>query len=87
MQRESATAPAMPQFDAMDSETEFKAPPRDYAADFIEVPRRAIGQEMAEQGIVEQEMAEQLRDRNNRCFLRRPARANATWMFLRSCAG
>ncbi|MGB6858906.1 MAG: cell division protein FtsZ [Terracidiphilus sp.] len=60
MQRESATAPAMPQYDAMESETSYKAPPRDYAADFSEVPRHAIGQEMAELGITEQDMAEQL---------------------------
>jgi len=59
MQRESASAPAMPQFDAMESdamesESECKAPPRDYAADFSEAPRRA-----AESDIAEQDMAEQ----------------------------
>jgi len=60
-QRESATAPAMPQFDAMESEAAYKkAPPRDYAADFSEAPRRAIEQNGAEQDITEQDMAEQL---------------------------
>ena len=38
-----------------------------------EVPRRAIGQEMAEQGIAEQKWRSSYRDRNIRCFLRRPA--------------
>ena len=37
-----------------------KAPPRDYAADFSEAPRRAIEQDRAEQDITEQDMAEQL---------------------------
>jgi cell division protein FtsZ len=60
-QRESATAPTMPQFDAMESEAAYKkAPPRDYAADFSEAPRRAIEQNGAEQDITEQDMAEQL---------------------------
>jgi cell division protein FtsZ len=60
MQHESATAPAMPQFDAMESETAYKAPPRDYAADFSEAPRRAIEQNGAEPDITELDMAEQL---------------------------
>jgi hypothetical protein len=51
----------MPQFDAMESEAAYKkAPPRDYAADFSEAPRRAIEQNGAEQDITEQDMAEQL---------------------------
>jgi cell division protein FtsZ len=59
MQCESASAPAMPQFGAMESEPELKAPPRDYAADFDEAPRRAMEQEMAEQEMVERDLAEQ----------------------------
>jgi cell division protein FtsZ len=59
MQHENATAPAMEQFDALESEPELKAPPRDYAADFPEAPRRAMEQDMAEQDRAEQEMAEQ----------------------------
>jgi len=54
MQRESASAPAMPQFGVMESELELKAPPRDYAADFEEAPRRAMEQEMLEQDMAEQ---------------------------------
>jgi hypothetical protein len=49
----------MPQFGAMESEPELKAPPRDYAADFDEAPRRAMEQEMAEQEMVERDLAEQ----------------------------
>jgi cell division protein FtsZ len=59
MQTESAPASAMPQFGAMESERELKAPPRDYAADFPEAPRRAIEQEMGEREMAEREMAEQ----------------------------
>jgi cell division protein FtsZ len=59
MQHENATAPAMEQFDALESEPELKAPPRDYAADFPEAPRQAMEQDMAEQDRAEQEMAEQ----------------------------
>jgi cell division protein FtsZ len=54
MQHENATAPAMEQFDAQESEPEHKAPPRDYAADFEEAPRRTMEQDMAEQGMAEQ---------------------------------
>ena len=66
MQRESQSAPAMPHYDsvesgAMESEPAYKAPPRDYAADFSEAPRRAIAPDMVEQELTEQDMAEQLR--------------------------
>jgi cell division protein FtsZ len=54
MQHENATAPAMEQFDAQESEPESKTPPRDYAADFEEAPRRTMEQDMAEQGMAEQ---------------------------------
>ncbi len=53
MQCESASAPAMPQFGAMESEPELKPLPRDYAADFSEAPRRAMDQEMAKQEMAE----------------------------------
>jgi cell division protein FtsZ len=64
MQSESASAPAMPQFDtmrsgAMESQPELKAPPRDYAADFDKAPRQSTEQDMLEQEMTEQEMAEQ----------------------------
>jgi len=82
MQRESASAPVMPQFGVMESGAELKAPPRDYAADFEETPRRAIGQEMGEQEIAEQAQGpetslfpeaagEQERDLDVPTFLRR----------------
>jgi cell division protein FtsZ len=65
MQRESASAPAMPQFEEMESALEMmKAPPRDYAADFSQAPRRTAERETGEydrgeQDLMEQEMAEQ----------------------------
>jgi len=59
MQCESASAPAMPHFEAMESELEVKAPPRDYAADFSGSPRRATEQDMMEQEMAEQYLAKQ----------------------------
>ncbi len=53
MQRASASAPAKPQFGAKE------APPRDYAADFDESPRRATERNQVALGIAEQGMAEQ----------------------------
>jgi cell division protein FtsZ len=63
MQGASASTPAMPHYDtmrsrAMESEPELKAPPRDYAADFSDAPRRAMERDMAEQRMAEQEMVE-----------------------------
>jgi hypothetical protein len=58
MPRASASPPAMPQFDGMESEPELKAPPRDYAADFDDFPHRATERNQIEQGIAEQEMVE-----------------------------
>jgi cell division protein FtsZ len=60
MQCESPSAPAMPHRDAlrnaaMESEPELKAPPRDYAADFSDAPRRTMEQAMAKQEIAEQD--------------------------------
>jgi cell division protein FtsZ len=65
MQCERASAPPMPQFGAMEAEPELKAPPRDYAADFSDAPRRAMEQEMAKQEMagpdnVDRYMAEQV---------------------------
>jgi cell division protein FtsZ len=82
MQHENATAPAMEQFDAQESEPESKAPPRDYAADFEETPRRAMEQDRAEQEMAEQAQGpepslfpeaagEQERDLDVPTFLRR----------------
>jgi hypothetical protein len=59
MQCETASAPSMPHFEAMESELELKAPPRDYAADFSEAPRRAAEQNMTDQNTMEQDMTEQ----------------------------
>jgi cell division protein FtsZ len=59
MQSQSASAPAMPQFGAMESQPELKAPPRDYAADFDKAPRQSTEQDVLEQEMTEQEMAEQ----------------------------
>jgi len=59
MQCESASAPAMPQFGVTESEPELKAPPRDYAADFDESPRRATQRNLVEQDMTEREMVEQ----------------------------
>jgi cell division protein FtsZ len=77
MQHENATAAAMEQFDALESEPELKAPPRDYAADFEEAPRRAIEQGMAEQAqgpepaLFPETAGEQERDLDVPTFLRR----------------
>jgi cell division protein FtsZ len=49
MERESAPAPEAPQFDAHEGEPEYKAPPRDYAADFTEAPGSMAEPEMTEQ--------------------------------------
>jgi hypothetical protein len=62
MQSETASAQAMPHYDtirngAMESESELRAPPRDYAADFPDAPRRAM-EEMVEQEMAERDMAE-----------------------------
>ena len=48
LEQESAAAPAEPQFDAMERESQYALQPRDYAADFNEVPRG--GPEQAEPG-------------------------------------
>jgi len=45
---ERALAPAEPQFDAMERESQYATQPRDYASDFNEVPRS--GPEQAEPG-------------------------------------
>jgi cell division protein FtsZ len=63
MECASTSAPAMPHYDtmrsgAMESEPALKAPPRDYAADFDESPRRATERTLMEQGMAEQEMVE-----------------------------
>src|SRR5208282_2800883 len=77
MQCESASAPAMPQFGVMENEPESKAPPRDYAADFPEAPRRAMEREMAEQArgpetsLFPEAAGEQERDLDVPTFLRR----------------
>jgi cell division protein FtsZ len=48
MERESALAPEVPQFDPIEHEPEFRTPPRDYVADFIVTPRQTFDEEMAE---------------------------------------
>jgi len=49
IERESTSAPAMPQFDAIESEIEFKTPPRDYAADLIVPSYHTGGEDIAGQ--------------------------------------
>jgi cell division protein FtsZ len=81
MERASAPVPEEPHFDAIESEPEFKTPPRDYAADFIVTPRQTFDEEMAElaQGpgplpspsLFPQSAAEPERDLDVPTFLRR----------------
>jgi cell division protein FtsZ len=59
MQCESVSAPSLPHFEAMESGLELKTPPRDYAADFAEAPRRVMEREMVEQSFTEQDLVEQ----------------------------
>jgi len=81
MEHESAPAAETPQFDDMESEREFKTPPRDYVSDFIVNPIEAMeepmDEEMTEQAqgpetsLFPESAAEPERDLDVPTFLRR----------------
>ena len=81
MEHEGASAAETPQFDDMESEREFKTPPRDYVSDFIvnpiETMEEPMDEEMAEQAqgaepqLFTESAAEPERDLDVPTFLRR----------------
>jgi cell division protein FtsZ len=81
MERESASAAATEQFEAVESEPEFRTPPRDYVGDFMVTPHQPVDEQaeerMAEQAqgpepsLFPESSAEPERDLDVPAFLRR----------------
>jgi len=77
LEHERASVAGVSHFDAVESDPDFKSPPRDYAADFVVTPREAPDEEMAEPAkapepsLFPESVAEPERDLDVPTFLRR----------------